>query len=300
MREIVVGVDESAASERALDRALLEAEQTGRDLRLLHTWTPPVVLGAPPGFIWTDALPREAMARHAEHVLDEVLAKGLSRRASNAPVSVRGEVRVADPGRELARQSSRAALVVVGGKGRGALASGLLGSATSYLVNHAGCPVMVVPGDGPPVGRARQVVVGVDGSACSRAALRWALDAAARHGCPLLAVHCVTGQRLRPSPPDRGAAQGHAQDEAATWLEQELAAVVPAEAAERLRSTVVRGGATAGLLDQASGPDDLLVVGSRGRGGFRSLLLGSTATQCVQYASGTVVVVRSDAEPLDD
>lgn len=290
--DIVVGVDESAASERALDRGLVEAEQTGRRVRLVHAWSPGVVLGAPPGFAPLDPVARRRMAGHAQRVVDRVLAKGLSRRTSDRPVTVCAQAEVGDPGRELVIASADAALLVVGGKGRGSLASAVVGSATGYAVHHAACPVMVVPADGPPADRFRQVVVGLDGAACSRSALTWALGAADRSRCPLLVVHCWTGDRLRPGLPDH--AVSGTQDAAARWLEHQVAQLVPPEARGHVRSAVVHGVAARELLEQ-TGPDDLLVVGSRGNGGLSSLLLGSTATQCVQQAGSSVVVVRAGA-----
>ena len=293
MLQIVVGIDDSPASDRALDRALLEAEQTGRSLRLVHSWFPAVVLGAPPG-VCVDPVSRERLAHHAQDVVDQMLAKGLSRRTSTRPVTVRGETRVGDPGRQLTEASADAALVVLGGKGHGGVVSGAIGSATNYVVQHVDCPVMVVPAEGPPAGRFRHVVVGVDSSACSRTALAWALDAAQRSDCSLLALHCWTSyDRLHtalPGPHETAGQRVHGQ--AARWLGQQLEQLVPPASADRVYSSVTSEQAAVGLLD-CVGPEDLLVVGNRGRGGVTSLLLGPTATCCVEHARSTVVVVRS-------
>jgi nucleotide-binding universal stress UspA family protein len=139
-----------------------------------------------------------------------------------------------------------------------------------------------------------RVIVGVDGSEPSRAALRWAAQDAARRGAELVVVHAydwrVVGARMQV-----GGGYADAMRENA---ERVVAAAV-AEARSSRPSLAVTGRTTVGpaaavLLD-CTEDGDLIVVGSRGRGGFRSLVLGSVSQQVATHARGPVVVVRGRA-----
>ncbi|MGY1672578.1 universal stress protein [Geodermatophilus sp. SYSU D00710] len=143
--------------------------------------------------------------------------------------------------------------------------------------------------------RGPRVVVGVDGSAGARAALRFAVEDAARRGVP---VEAVVAHR----PPEAWMDFDVVGDR--TYDEAEAAAVSRTEAfvAEVLHGvpephpvihvTAVLGSAADALIRESAGAD-LLVVGSRGHGGFSSMLLGSTGMQCVLHAPCPVTVVHS-------
>ena len=140
-----------------------------------------------------------------------------------------------------------------------------------------------------------RIVVGIDGSESARAALDWAYDEAARWGGALDVVHAwsypysygVEGAVVVPP-------QTLADD--ATKVAEEEVAGLRARKGDAIPVTLVveEGGAAHCLLDRAKDAS-LLVVGSRGHGGFVSLLVGSTADQCVHHATVPVVVVRSPA-----
>ncbi len=294
--EVVVGVDDSVASAHALDRALQEATAAGLPLRAVHVWTAPVWLAAAPGAYAVLATTGE-VERMAQDLVERLLEEARARqprpggRAAPA-VEARTEVREGEPGRQLVAAAQGAALAVVGGRGHGYLRSVLLGSATMHLLHHAPCPVMVVPERGPVTGHGfDRVVVGIDGSGSSRAALRWGHEAARRHGCPLVALHAWLSPTLPPPapppPPDRF------DEVAGRWLDDQVRAALPEGTDLDVRLVLAHAGASWGLLDR-TGPDDLLVLGSRGRGGFASLVLGSVAAQCSQHARGVVVVVPDD------
>lgn len=299
MREIVVGVESSVASERALDRALLEAETSGRPLRLVHAWTTPVWVGGVPGFGSTVLAASTDNKGLATQLADELLSKGMSRRTSDTPLTVHTDVHEGDPGRVLVRISEEAGLVVVGGRGRGYVKSALLGSTTAYVLHHAQCPVMIVSESGPPAGPFHRVIVGVDGSPSSRSALRWGLHEARLAGCPLIALHAWLLSTLPGRPPMQYVpALAEYEAEAREWLEQEIAATLPDTHGVDIRPELSHSSAAWALMDKAQ-PDDLLVLGSRGHGGFASLVLGSVATQCSMHARGVVTVVRAEQERLD-
>ena len=298
-RDIVIGVGSSTASDHVLRRAMAEGASTHRTVRAIHTWSTPAWGAGPTADGWTRMPSAQEQDRWAKDVADQALAQG---RRTHAGAGV-GEVTATAEGSEgfagdvLVRAAAESGLLVVGGRSHGGLGSALLGSSTGYALHHAGCPVMVVPttaADGP----FRRVVVGFDDSPCSRSALRWALNAARRHRCPLVVVHALRLTRLAGQMPVAELYPAYAE-ELHVWLDGEVAEIrsSPGDVAV---STQVRDGSAAEVLLAETGTDDLLVLGSRGRGGFRSLLLGSVATQCAQHSRGALVVVRAGTERLDD
>lgn len=297
MREIVTGVDQAEQSEHVLAHALSEAETTARPVRVVHAWADPVWVAGPAGMGFESLPPMQDSARWAQEAAEALLDKALLQRTSTRPVTISAHAVRGDPGDVLVQAGADAGLVVVGGRTHGGVLSTLLGSATGYVLHHSAGPVMVVPDTCAP-GPYRRVVVGFDDEACSRAALRWALDAARRHRCPVLVVHAL---RLTPSPVPVAADLSRPDDESelGAWLDSEVAKAKHG-LDDVTTSCAVRDGSAAAVLLAAAGPADLLVLGSRGRGGFASLVLGSVATQCAQHAEGVVVVVRAGAERLDD
>jgi nucleotide-binding universal stress UspA family protein len=141
--------------------------------------------------------------------------------------------------------------------------------------------------------RVKEVVVGVDGSKESRSALRWAAFVAEAAGVPLRIVASWThpgssalpgGAPLAPADEmDRSTA-----DEVTACVEEELGAVPSFGAIEALR------GPAAAAIVQSVHPESTLVLGSRGRGGFAGLLLGSVSRESIEYAPCPVVIVREE------
>jgi nucleotide-binding universal stress UspA family protein len=136
-------------------------------------------------------------------------------------------------------------------------------------------------------GQERRIVVGVDGSLASKAALAWAISQAARTDA---VVEVVTAYYWFPMPIEeidfRGLATHMAEDAIFDAVDQGPPV--------KIVSKVVRGNAAKVLLDAARGAE-LLVVGSRGHGGLATALLGSVSGQCVHHATCPVVVVRDPA-----
>lgn len=144
------------------------------------------------------------------------------------------------------------------------------------------------------------IVVGYDGSDEARAALAWGLDEAKLRGAKLRVVHAWSltpmavgsmGPGAFPSANDIGALES-ASRELLTSAVDELAASNPDVPIEH---ELVRGGAAQALL-AAAGDAELLVVGSRGHGGFAGLLLGSVSHQCASHAPCPVVIVRNQEQ----
>ncbi|MGY1636091.1 universal stress protein [Geodermatophilus sp. SYSU D00742] len=143
--------------------------------------------------------------------------------------------------------------------------------------------------------RGRRVVVGVDGSTGARAALRFALEDAARRGVP---VEAVTAYRPPEVWLDFYAVDEHEADRVRTVALEKAEAFVAdvlrevPQPAPEVRVRAVMGTAAEALIRESTGAD-LLVVGSRGHGGFSSMLLGSVSMQCALHAPCPVTVVHS-------
>ncbi|MCW2606362.1 MAG: hypothetical protein JWO60_1055 [Frankiales bacterium] len=295
MRTVVTGVDTEPQSGQVLRKALAEARSTGRPLQVLHAWSTHVWPSGAVGLDDTDGV-RTGQA-DAEQVAATLLQGALAVDVEARGVRAVAGGRFGDAGDLLVRAAEDAGLLVVGTRSHGPLMSAVLGSATGFVLHRAACPVMVVPPTTGP-GPYRRVVVGYDEWSRAGSALRWALDAARRHRCPLLVLHAIP---LRSSPA-RLAAQlrdARHEDQVHTWLAADVASAsrrytdVPVTVA-------VRDGSPLDVLLAEAGADDLLVLGSRAHRGLADLLLGAVAVACAKQATGTVVVVRTGQDRLDD
>jgi nucleotide-binding universal stress UspA family protein len=150
------------------------------------------------------------------------------------------------------------------------------------------------------------IVVGVDGSSGGLEALRWALAEASVRGAAVRIVHAwmVPLIDALPEPwavgspplgPSDDEVHEHLEAAARTVLDASLAEARSADPGVEVRGELVEARPAAALLAAAEDAD-LLVVGSRGRGGFAALLLGSVSAQCVHHAPCPVVVVPPAAE----
>jgi len=147
-----------------------------------------------------------------------------------------------------------------------------------------------------------RVVVGVDGSTASNAALGWAVDAAFRRGLSLHVVNAYLWPVYPPPlvPGPEYVPMGEAGERAARQILDEALGRVRAQTTDlAVTGEVVRGGASEVLLQQSEQDTVMLVVGSRGRGGFRSLMLGSTSTEVAARSTVPVVVVRRGESSSD-
>ena len=137
----------------------------------------------------------------------------------------------------------------------------------------------------------KSIVVGVDGSHGSNRALQWAADEAAVRGAELIVVHAwqFPPAAYVPYTPASSMTNGM-MAEASEKLIAEAEASIEMPRGLRVRHVVVEGPAAPALLGQAADAD-LLVVGTRGRGGFAGLLLGSVSQQCAHHATCPVVII---------
>jgi nucleotide-binding universal stress UspA family protein len=161
---------------------------------------------------------------------------------------------------------------------------------------------MSTPNPTPPTApnAPRPVIVGVDGSSFSLDALRSAHRMASALGAPLRVVaawrYRATGFGLPPLGLVPVMMDPSPKQEAETVLNQALHQVFGEELPATVSAAVVEGGAAEVLIDQSRGAE-LLVVGSRGHGGFAGLLLGSVSSACAEHAHSPVLIVHAEHTP---
>ena len=280
---IVVGVDASPNSRRALSWAVAEAELWGAALDVVHAWIFPLALQEGRGLTSLDP---EVLERGSRAILDGAVASVGTTGIELSPMLVEGE---AVP--VLNRLAAGADLLVVGSRGHGGFTGRVLGSVSQRCLESAPCPVVVVPHDAKP--RTRTIVVGVDGSEPSCAALHWAIAEATRRRTRLEVVNAYREtQVVFPFGPGTSSDHERREQSSSSLLDHMVAGVGPGRVPE-IETISSPLGAAAALRDAAT-TAALLVVGSRGRGGLRGLGLGSVSLQCVHHAACPVVVVHGE------
>jgi nucleotide-binding universal stress UspA family protein len=293
---IVVGVDGSAGARAGLVWALGEAGRRGADLEVLGA-VPVDVYWADPYLVESgriDAFRADTEAR-ARALVEDV--RGDPATVGSSGVSVQVVVHAGPAAELLVEQAEGADLLVVGSRGRSGTRSTLLGSVALHCSTHATCPVVVVHQSQPSTGEASRVVVGLEDSGMSRAALRAAVAEAARLGTEVEAV--VAYQRFDQwselytlaAPP-----VGETAEDARRRGKRIVAEVlgdVRAGSGPAVHVLAAEGPAGHVLVRRAEGAA-LLVVGSRSRNRLTGMVLGSVALHCVVHASVPVMVVRPE------
>lgn len=293
--EILVAIDGSPHADRALVWALHEATLRSARLRVLNAFRVHEFAGA---------FGREVSLDKERAEATEMVGQSLARVASGAATDAVDIETTAVTGRGAAdailRHRGEAELIVVGSRGLGGFPGLLLGSVSHQVAAHADVPVAVIPASVASrfdSNGTRSIVVGVDGSPASVHALRWALDEARIRSAELTAVYAY--RSLRDGAPFDAFAsiedaqldqlQRHANDTAlrklATLID-DAGGTSGVEVGRRVES----GSPAKVLTADAADEDSILVVGSRGRGGFAGLLLGSVSQQCLHHARGPVVI----------
>lgn len=282
---VLTAVDGSPEADAAVAWAVREAALRREPVTFVHV-VEPVVVGWPLGDVPTEFSQwQEDGAREAVEQARQVAA------ATDASVELRTEVLHSSVVPTLIDASQQARMIVVGSRGKQALGRLLLGSVSAGLLHHARCPVAVVHADDPPTpDPSAPVLLGVDGSPASEAATAWAFEAASRRNAPLLALHAWSDVGVLPiSGMDWNTYQGEGEqllgERLAGWQEH-----YPDVAVTRR----VVGAAPARWLIKESESAQLVVLGDRGRGGFKAMLLGSVSSAVCQSAQVPVVVVRAE------
>lgn len=289
---IVVGTDGSPVSKVAVDWAARTASLRGVALKVVHVINPPVVMAfpevpMPEGYLqWQEDEGRRVLAAGLSIAEEASLLLGDAAK----PIEVTSEMVAGSSVPELVRESSRAQLVVVGCRGRSAVARGLLGSVSTGLVHHAHCPVAIIHDEDPlmPHPSKAPVVVGVDGSPASERAVAIAFEEASLRGVDLVAVHAWSDSGMFEFP---GADWSELRTSAEVTLSERLAGWGERYPDVLVRRVVVADRPAHQLLEQAQSAQ-LLVVGSHGRGGFAGMVLGSVSTAVIHGARMPVIVAR--------
>jgi nucleotide-binding universal stress UspA family protein len=284
MAEIVVGVDGSDHSAAALRWAAREADLRGHALVAVLVWD----LFNQHHADGTRRFDPQYGTDHADAALAAAVEAALG---PDAEARVVRRVICDLPAPGLLAAAGPADLLVVGARGLGGFRGLLIGSVGQQCLHHARVPIAIVRAGGPEADGRTRVVVGVDGSEPSEAALRWALaDGAARTAVvqvvyawepPVLYGPVAGGSVSDMSTVERGARR---------LVDDMVERLGDAAASVEIERTVVPGRPASSLLDAAEGAD-LVVVGRRGLGGFGRLLLGSVSEHVARHAACPVVVV---------
>ncbi|WIX76649.1 universal stress protein [Amycolatopsis carbonis] len=279
---IVVGVDGSDQALDAVRWAAAEAAPRALPLQLVSAVDPAIAVATAGPPVVEEAV--EAIEQIAKADLEK--AAQLAR--VTADITVRTEYFPSPAIPVLVEQSKHARLLALGASGRGGYAGMLLGSTAVSVVARSECPVVVVRPAAEPAG---PVVVGVDGNETSLGALAAAFDEAAWRRAPLVAVHSWFDSDYLLAT-QYGLVEGEPEEEEqAQVLAESLAGWQEKYPDVTVQRVVVRDHPRHQLLEW-SHKAQLVVVGSRGRGGFKGLVLGSTSQALIQHASCPVMVVR--------
>lgn len=281
-RTVVVGIDGSDEALDAVRWAAAEAVRRRAALRLVGAVDWP--RGGHVGDIGINY-----QRVFVDTAREQVKAAGVVAREAVPGIDAEEQVVIGFPIPVLRSEARRAELVVLGSRGLGGVTGLLVGSVAVALASQAECPVVVVRGEGgDPHG---PVVVGVDGSPLSEAALAYAFDTAAARGVGLVAVHAWSDGLLDPSLAALVDWSEMESDETALLAERLAgwSSRYPDVAVER----VVRRDRPANALLEQAEKAQLVVVGSRGRGSVAGLILGSVSHALLHRSPCPVVIVRS-------
>jgi nucleotide-binding universal stress UspA family protein len=287
-RAVVAGVDGSECGLQAVRWAAAEALQRQLPLRLVaaHAWPSGGLVGDPGLGVDYRTVLRDVVLGHLATAAAD--ARQVAPELDIEQVEVTGY-----PVPVLLGESAQAEIVVLGDRGLGGFTGLLIGSVAVEVTAHASCPVIVVRGSEPDrtVPRPEPVVVGVDGSPTSEAATAFAFEAASLRRVPLVAVHVWRDVLVDATMAPLLDWDVIDSDEREVLAER-LAGWTEKYPDVPVRRLVARDRPGRALVEE-SGRAQLVVVGSRGRGGFRGLLLGSVSQALLHHGHCPVAVVRS-------
>lgn len=288
-RAVVVGYDGSPAAAAAAVWGAAEAARRHSTLRLAHALALPLIR-SPLGMPMAMPARVDPLREAAERLLDVTCRKT---RAKHPDLDIEVAISIGGAAPALLTEAEDAGLLVIGTRGLGEFRDLAAGSVMAHVATHATCPVVAVPADWHDDEHENTIVVGVDGSELSVDAIEFAFKQADATGAGVTAVLAWTAP-VSTGPGDMLPlvydAEELRQENAAT-LAETLAGHRDKYPDVPVREHVTHGHADEVLVDAARHAR-LLVVGSRGRGAFRGLLLGSTSRSVLHHAPCPVAVVR--------
>ncbi|GHC52614.1 universal stress protein [Streptomyces flavofungini] len=286
---LIVGVDGSESSLRAVDWAVDEADRLRLTVRLVHASLWEYYEGAGLPFTPATTSPH-GIGDQAGHIVAAAVDRAGRR---NPEVKVDTEVLAEDTEAALLRAARNATALVTGSRGRGPLAGLLLGSVSLALASRAPCPVIVVRGS-EIAGNAEhgRILLGVGDATTGSAAIRFAFREAAARRCTLDAVRAwrCPAHATADHPLLTGTQARQHKEHASVLLDDALRIPVCDHPEVAVRRAVVEGHAHKVLTDRSAAAD-LLILGARRRHGHIGLQLGRVAHTLLHHADCPVAVV---------
>lgn len=279
---IVVGIDGSAHGWAALAWAAEEASRMSLPVHLIHAFAPDIPML---GFGTTD---QSSIREEGERLLATARARA---HAADPTLRVTTSLPPGFASPALVKASHDATMVVLGAVGHGLLSRATVGAVAQQVAAHATCPVVIVGHEGHSETPHHRIVVGVDGSPASAAALHTAFDYAATREAELVVVHAWEAR----GPEDPTLTTESSWPAYERTLEQKVGREIASSSADhpavKVRHEVVRSAPVAALI-QAADTADLVVVGARGTGGFPGLHLGAVSNRLLGRTACPLVIVH--------
>jgi nucleotide-binding universal stress UspA family protein len=285
-RSIVVGVDGSPGARQAAHFAAEIALRNHATLRLVHVFETVLQGYGPVGLAGSYAASDEFLRESARRLLEETVNEIES---SHPGVKVDSDLQTGGVAAHLIDESEEAQMTVLGSRGGGGFASLVLGSISAHVATYGHGPVIVVRPAATPEG---PILVGYDGSEAANAALQFGVKEAVSRQVPMIVAGVYWekpwGWHQQPAIDPVLTAGHHAHQMINDALE------LPLEEHPELRYSIrtIHSLNPARSLVEQSAHAGLTVVGSRGRGGFAGLLLGSVSRTLIHHAAGPVAVIH--------
>ncbi|WP_353950380.1 universal stress protein [Knoellia sp. S7-12] len=280
---IVAGIDGSAHGWAALAWAAERASELKIPLHLVHAFAPDIPML---GFGTTD---QSSILAEGRRLLATATARA---HATNPALTVTTSLPPGYASRALVGASHSATMVVLGAVGHGLLSRATIGAVAQQVAAHATCPVVIVGHEGRSERNHRRVVVGVDGSSSSNAALHTAFDYAATRESELVVVHAWEAKGIKDPTLETDSSWPAYESHLEQAVTREIASSSAEHPAVKVHHDVVRSSPVAALI-QAADTADLVVVGARGTGGFAGLHLGSVSGRLLGRTDCPLVIVHS-------
>lgn len=285
---ILVGVDGSVTSDAAIRFATREAVLREAPLTLMHVLSPIPQWGAPSMHPEVSA----AWEDNARHIVEQARKSTVATSAESALLDVRTEIAystAATAASVLIGASSQAQMIVVGCRGMGTVGRLVLGSVSSALVQHARCPVAVIHDDDGLVSDKAPVLVGVDGSLASEAAVALAFDEASRRRVRLVALHAWSDVGVFPI---LGMDWRDYETRGAQLLAKSLAGGQARFPDVQVQRRLVCDKPAHWLIEESQ-QAQLVVVGSHGRGRLPGIRLGSVSSALAHSTRTPLIIHRT-------